>query len=84
VKRTRTRTERPSRPKQVEDELPDVRDGLTRTERIVLTTLNELTQERGGRSVSTMELWGRLVERIDLSQDELQKILSRLSGRASG
>ncbi len=70
----RTRTERPA-------ELPDVRDGLTRTERIVLTTLNELTKERGGRSVPTMELWGRVVEMVDLSQAELQKILSRLAGR---
>ena len=72
--RTRTRTERPV-------ELPDVRDGLTRTERIVLTTLNELTQERGGRSVATMELWGRVVEKLDLSQAELQRILTRLAGR---
>ena len=74
MKRTRTRTERPV-------ELPDVRDGLTRTERIVLTTLNELTQERGGRSVATMELWGRVVEKVDLSQGELQRILARLAGR---
>jgi hypothetical protein len=65
-------------------ELPDVRDGLTRTERIVLTTLNELSKERGGRSVPTMELWGRVVEQVELSQGELQEILSRLSGRAGG
>ena len=51
--RTRTRTELPN-------ELPDVRDGLTRTERIVLTTLNELQKERGGRTVPVIELWGRL------------------------
>lgn len=62
-------------------ELPDVRDGLTRTERIVLTTLHELQKERGGRSVPTMELYGRLVEKVDLSQAELQAILSRLAGR---
>lgn len=73
--RTRTRTERAG-------ELPDVRDGLTRTERIVLTMLNELSKERGGGSVPTMELWGRVVEKVDLSQGELQEILSRLSGRA--
>jgi hypothetical protein len=78
VKRTRTRTRtEPTRP----PELPDVRDGLTRTERIVLTTLNELTKEREGRSVPTMELWGRVVEKVDLSQAELQAILSRLAGR---
>ena len=79
MKRTRTRT-----PTRTEDELPDVRDGLTRTERLVLTTLNELQRERGGRHVPVIELWGRIVEQVDLSQDELQKILSRLSGRASG
>lgn len=72
---------RRSRPRPRPAELPDVRDGLTRTERIVLTTLNELTQERGGRSVPTMELWGRVVEKVDLSQAELQAILSRLAGR---
>ena len=68
---------RPPRPA----ELPDVRDGLTRTERIVLTTLNELTKEREGRSVPTMELYGRVVEKVDLSQAEFQAILSRLAGR---
>jgi len=58
-----------------------VRDGLTRTERIVLTTLQEMTKERDGRSVPTMELYGRVVELVDLSQAELQAILSRLAGR---
>ena len=62
-------------------ELPDVRDGLTHTERIVLTTLHELQKERGGRSVPTMELYGRVVEKVSLSQAELQAILSRLAGR---
>ncbi len=80
----RTRTDRPrSRSPRAESrgELPDVRDGLTRTERIVLTTLQELQQAREGRSVPTMELWGRVVEKVDLSQAELQAILSRLAGR---
>jgi hypothetical protein len=62
-------------------ELPDVRDGLTRTERLVLVTLDELTRERGGRSVSSMELYGRLVEQLDLSQGEFQAILQRLAKR---
>lgn len=70
----RTPTERPV-------ELPDVRDGLTRTERIVLTTLNEATKERGGRAVPTLELYGRVVEKVNLSQAELQAILRRLAGR---
>jgi hypothetical protein len=61
--------------------LPDVRDGLTATERVVLTVLQELSEERGKRSVSTMELYGRVVERLPLSQAELQAVLSRLAGR---
>lgn len=76
--RTRTRTERP--PQQVE--LPDVRDGLTRTERLVLVELKKLTAERdGGRSVSAMQLYGRIVETVNISQQEFQRILSRLAGR---
>ena len=82
MKRTPTDRSRPrSKPKARPAELPDVRDGLTRTERIVLTTLQELQKAREGRSVPTMELWGRLVEQVDLSQAELQAILSRLAGR---
>jgi len=58
-----------------------VRDGLTRTERLLLTTLHELQREREGRGVPTMELWGRVVEKVELSQAELQAILSRLADR---
>ncbi len=64
--------------------LPDVRDGLTRSERVVLVTLNRLQAEKGGRSVSVMELYGHVVEQLDLSQHELQRIISRLVGRAGG
>lgn len=60
------------------DELPDARDGLTRTERVVLVTLHEIQRELGGRSVPTAMLYGRVLERIDLSQAELQAILRRL------
>jgi hypothetical protein len=62
-------------------ELPDVRDGLTRLERVVLTTLQTLQRERGGRSVSSMELYGRVVEQINVSQAEFQAVLARLGGR---
>lgn len=61
--------------------LPDVRDGLTPLERTVLTTLKELQTEKGGRRVSAMELYGRVVEKVDLSQRELQSVLLRLAGR---
>lgn len=62
-------------------ELPDVRDGLTRTERLVLTTLAALQRERGGRSVPSAELWGRVVEHVDLTPDALQALLARLGAR---
>ena len=62
------------------DDLPDVRDGLTRRERIVLFCLNELQQARGGRYVPTGMLYGSVVEYIDMSVDEMQSILVRLIG----
>lgn len=45
-----------------QDNLPDVRDGLTRRERIVLWQLGELQKERKGRNVPTAQLYGRVVE----------------------
>ena len=39
------------------DQLPDVRDGLTREERVVLWVLSETQKERGGRNVPTTMLW---------------------------
>ncbi|AKT37923.1 hypothetical protein [Chondromyces crocatus] len=65
------------------DTIPDVRDGLTRAERVVLYTLAELQVERRGRNVPTAMLYGRVVERMDMSVDELQRILQRL-GAARG
>jgi hypothetical protein len=62
----------------MDDELPDVRDGLTRKERIVIHTLHELEQEMIGRTVPTAMLYGRVLEKIDLSIEELQAILQRL------
>ena len=63
-----------------DDDLPDVRDGLTRAERIVLLTLAELQAERHDANVPTPLLYGRVVEKIDLSVGELQRILRRLGG----
>jgi len=62
------------------DNLPDVRDGLTRTERIVLYCIDEIQKERGGRNVPTAMLYGRVVEHVNISEDELQRILQRLTG----
>ncbi len=58
--------------------LPDVRDGLTPIERVVLVTLAELQREHGGRNVPVIELWGRVVEQVNVTQAELVAILKRL------
>lgn len=60
------------------DSIPDVRDGLTRKERVVLWVLGQVQAERGGRNVPTAMLYGRVVEHVDMSVDELQRILVRL------
>ena len=62
------------------DDLPDVRDGLTPRERIVLQCLSDLQQERGGRHVPTGMLYGTVVEYVDISVEEMQSILVRLIG----
>jgi hypothetical protein len=62
------------------DRLPDVRDGLARKERVVLYCINQLQKERGGRNVPTAMLYGRVLEYMDMSEQELQLILERFSG----
>ncbi len=62
------------------DDIPDVRDGLTRKERVVLWVLHQTQKERGGRNVPTAMLYGRVVEHVDMSVEELQRILQRLTG----
>jgi hypothetical protein len=62
----------------VEEVIPDVRDGLTRPERLVLWVLSETQKELRGRSVPTAMLYGRVVEHLDMSPDELIAILQRL------
>ena len=62
------------------DDLPDVRDGLTRHERVVLWCLSELQKERGDRHVPTGMLYGSVVEHVDMSVEELQSTLVRLIG----
>lgn len=63
------------------DNIPDIRDGLTRRERIVLKVLYDTQQERGGRNVPTAMLWGRVCEYIDITPDELTEMLARLGAR---
>ena len=62
------------------DYLPDVKDGLTHRERIVLQCLYDLQQERGGRNVPTGMLYGTVVEYVDMTIEELQTTLMRLVG----
>jgi hypothetical protein len=66
--------------RDLHDDLPDVRDGLTHQERIVLRCLHELQQERGGRYMPMGMLYGSVVESIDMSVEELQRMLVRLVG----
>ena len=62
-------------------QLPDVRDGLTRQERIVLWVLHQTQQERGGRNVPTVMLWGRGCEHFYISPEDLSLMLARLGAR---
>ncbi len=63
------------------DKIPDVRDGLTREERIVLYVLHETQKERGGRNVPTTMLWGRVCEHFYISPEDLSLMLARLGAR---
>lgn len=64
--------------REILENIPDVRDGLTRTERIILHVLNETQRELNGRSVPTVMLYGRVVEYVSLTEPELQMYLQRL------
>ena len=63
------------------DDIPDVRDGLTRKERIVLWVLHQAQKERGDRNVPTAMLWGRVCEHFYVSPEELSAMLARLGAR---
>jgi len=74
---------RPKRPPR--DDLPDVRDGLTRVERVILHELYKAKEEFGDRYVPSPLLYGRVIETVDISMREFQKVLTRLTGgRSSG
>ena len=61
--------------------IPDARDGLTRTERIILYVLHETQRELQGRNVPTVMLYGRVVEYVNISEAELHVYLDRLGVR---
>lgn len=63
------------------DRIPDVRDGLTREQRVVLYVLSQLQQERGDRNVPTAMLWGRVCEYFYISPEKLSEILAQLGAR---
>ena len=69
-------------PHDPHDDLPDIRDGLTHRERIVLQCLHDLQQECSGRHVPTGMLYGTVVEHVDMSVEEMQSILERLIGHS--
>ncbi|WP_273203831.1 hypothetical protein [Marinobacter subterrani] len=74
----------PDRLQTLLDVIPDVRDGLTRTERIVLYVLRETQRERNGRNVPTAMLYGRVLEYVDMSEAELHLYLDRLGVKGDG
>lgn len=61
--------------------IPDARDGLTRTERLILYVLQETQRELNGRNVPTVMLYGRVVEYVNISEAELHVYLDRLGVR---
>lgn len=69
-----------STPPQYEN-IADVRDGLTRRERVVLYVLHQAQKERGDRNVPTAMLWGRVCEHFYISPQELSAMLARLGAQ---
>jgi len=63
------------------DGLPDVRDGLTRLQRVILWQMKLAQEELGGRSVPSALLYGRVVEHVDVSVREFQAELAALVAR---
>jgi hypothetical protein len=64
------------------DNIPDVRDGLTRLERTILYVLYELRKEYGDRHISTFLVWGRVVEYLDVSKAEFTAALQTAQEKA--
>jgi hypothetical protein len=60
------------------NDLPDIRDGLTRKERVILYCIDKIQNELGGRNVPTAMLYGRVLEYMDIGVDEMQFILQKL------
>ena len=63
------------------DILPDARDGLSRKERAILHCLQTTQRELGDRNVPTAMLYGRVLELVDVGQEEFQALLAHLAQR---
>lgn len=61
--------------------IPDVRDGLTRLERIILVTLQETQREMKGRNVPSVMLYGRVLEKIDIDEEAFHAAIDTLNTR---
>ncbi|TGN40237.1 hypothetical protein [Marinobacter confluentis] len=75
---------RPEEWQAILEAIPDVRDGLTRTERIVLYVLQQTQKELQDRNVPTVMLYGRVLEYVDMSEAELHLYLDRLGVKGDG
>ena len=72
-------TERGGKVIRITDVIPDVRDGLTRIERVILWELHKAKQEFGDRYISTAMLYGRVVEHdIDIAPEAFSRVLARM------
>ncbi len=68
----------------IDEVIPDARDGLTKTERTILYVLSETQKELGGRNVPTVMLYGRVLEYVNISEQELHLYLDRLGVKGNG
>ena len=68
----------------IDEVIPDARDGLTKTERTILYVLSETQKELGGRNVPTVMLCGRVLEYVNISEEELHLYLDRLGVKGNG
>ena len=63
------------------DMIPDVRDGLTREQRIILYCLHEAEKEWPGRHIPVPMLYGRVVEYLPMSKARFMQLLPHLVGQ---
>jgi hypothetical protein len=73
----------PRSKRPADDDLPDVRDGLTRVERVIIAELHKAQAEFGDRRVPVPLLYGRVVEHVNIGMQEFQSVLARLAGGRS-